>query len=122
MRVRFVPQARAQYLEALRFVRAQSPAASDRIQLHAEAVVEQLRAHPRSGHAIPEFPDLPHLEVPVQPYRFFYRITADAVWIVGVWHARQLPQTPDAPLRAPNKRFQRAADMLGNEGGAAVRR
>ena len=99
MRVRFVPQARTQYFEALRYVRAHSPAAADGIQLQAEAVVEQLRVHPRSGHAIPEFLDLPHLEVPVEPYRFFYRITGDTVWIVGVWHARQLPEAPDVPMR-----------------------
>ena len=99
MRVRFVPQARAQYLEALRHVRAQSPAAADGIQLRAEAAVAQLGAYPRSGHAIPEFPDLPHLEVPVEPYRFFYRITGGTVWIVGVWHARQSPERPDVPPR-----------------------
>ena len=99
MRVRFVPQARAQYLAALRYVRAQSPAAADAIQFRAEAAVVQLRAHPRSGHSIPEFPDLPHLEVPVEPYRFFYRVTEETVWIVGVWHARQLPESPDSPLR-----------------------
>ncbi|MDZ4655932.1 MAG: type II toxin-antitoxin system RelE/ParE family toxin [Coriobacteriia bacterium] len=99
MRVRFVPQARAQYLEALSYVRAQSPAAADGIQLRAEAVIVQLSAHPRSGHAILEFPDLPHLEIPVEPYRFFYRIIEGAVWIVGVWHARQLPEPPDATMR-----------------------
>ena len=99
MRVRFVPQARAQYLDALRYVRKMSPAAADGIQLRAEAVVVQLRAHPCSGHSIPEFPDLPHLEVPVEPYRFFYRIMDETVWIVGVWHARQLPNQSDDPMR-----------------------
>lgn len=99
MRVRFVPQARAQYLAALRYVRTKSPAAADGVQLRAEAAVAQLRAHPRSGHSIPEFPDLPHHEVPVEPYRFFYRITGGTVWIVGVWHARQLPERPDSPMR-----------------------
>ncbi|MDO9557213.1 MAG: type II toxin-antitoxin system RelE/ParE family toxin [Coriobacteriia bacterium] len=99
MRVHFAPQARAQYLEALNHVRSQSPAAADGIQLRAEAVIMQLSAHPRSGHAIPAFPDLPHLEIPVGPYRFFYRITESTVWIVGVWHARQLPEPPDATMR-----------------------
>jgi len=99
VRVRFVPQARSQYLDALRYVRKLSPAAADGIQLRAEAVVAQLRTHPRSGHSIPEFPDLPHLEVPAEPYRFFYRIVDETVWIVGVWHARQLPDRPDDSMR-----------------------
>jgi plasmid stabilization system protein ParE len=99
VRVRFVPQARAQYLGALRYVRTSSPAAADGVQARAEAAVAQLRVHPRSGHSIPEFPDLPHLEVPVEPYRFFYRIAEDTVWIVGVWHARQLPEHPESPAR-----------------------
>jgi len=99
MQVRFVPQARTQYLEALVYVRAQNPTAADGIQLRAEAIVAQLSTHPRSGHVIPEFPDLPHLEVPVEPYRFFYRIIGRTVWIVGVWHARQLPERPDSTMR-----------------------
>ena len=94
MRVRFVPQARAQYMDALSYIRKQSPSAADGLQLRAEAMVAQLAAYPRSGHSIPEFPDLAHLEVPVEPYRFFYRIVDQTVWIVGVWHARQLPEQP----------------------------
>ncbi len=99
MRVCFVPQARTQYLASLRYVRTQSPAAAEAIQFRSEAAVCRLRAHFRSGHSIPEFVDLPHLEVPVEPYRFFYRVAEEAAWIVGVWHARQLPESPDSPLR-----------------------
>jgi toxin ParE1/3/4 len=97
--VRFTPQAEQQYLGALRYLRTKSPAGAASVQRRAEAVIVQLRKHPHSGHAIPEFPELPHRELPVPPYRLFYRVAGDTVWIVGVWHARQLPDEPDDPER-----------------------
>lgn len=99
MRVRFTPQADRQYLEALLFVRSKSPAGAATIQRRAEAVIAQLAEQPRSGHAIPEFPDLPHRELSVPPYRFFHKVVDDTVWIVAVWHSRQLPEEPDDPAR-----------------------
>lgn len=95
MRVRFTEQAERQYREILKYLRAKSPAGAAAVQRRAEDVVAQLRLHPLSGHAIPEFPTLPHRELPVPPYRFFYRVVGHTVWIVAVWHARQLPQEPD---------------------------
>lgn len=99
MRVRFTPQADRQYLDALRFIHAKSPAGAASIQRRAETVIEQLGKHPHSGHQIPEFPELPHRELPVPPYRFFHKVVDDTVWIVAVWHARQLPDEPDDPGR-----------------------
>jgi plasmid stabilization system protein ParE len=96
VRVRFTHQAERQYLDALRYIREQNPAGAVTVQRRAEAVVAQLREHPNSGHVIPEFPGLPHRELPVPPYRFFHRVMDDAVWIVGVWHSRQLPDEPEA--------------------------
>jgi len=95
MRVRFTPQAERQYLAALGYLRTRSPSGAARVQQRAETVIAQLREHPGSGHTIPEFPELPHRELPVPPYRFFHRVVDDTVWIVGVWHARQLPDEPD---------------------------
>jgi len=99
MRVRFTPPAERQYLDALDYLLERNAAAALRMQQRAEAVIAQLRTHPHSGHAIPEFPELPHREVPVPPYRFFHRVVGDTVWIVGVWHARQLPDAPDERAR-----------------------
>ncbi|MDO8963722.1 MAG: type II toxin-antitoxin system RelE/ParE family toxin [Coriobacteriia bacterium] len=100
MRVRFTPQAERQYLEALTYIRDKSPAGAFAVQQRAEAVIAQLRLHPHSGHAIPEFPGLPHRVLPVPPYRFFHRVVDDTVWIVGVWHARQLPEVPGESTHA----------------------
>jgi ABC-type uncharacterized transport system substrate-binding protein len=33
---------------------------------------------------LPEFPELPHREVIVWPYRFFYRVQGEIIWIVAV--------------------------------------
>ncbi|MBI4792739.1 MAG: type II toxin-antitoxin system RelE/ParE family toxin, partial [Deltaproteobacteria bacterium] len=33
-------------------------------------------------------------EVAISPYRFFYKIKVDVVWIVAVWHGAQLPEEP----------------------------
>ena len=65
----------------------------------AEALIAQLREQPYSGHVIPEYPDIPHRELPVPPYRFFYRAIDDTVWIIAVWHSRQLPEQPDDKAR-----------------------
>lgn len=100
MRVRFTPQADQQYLEALRYIHSKNPAGAVTVMHRAEAVIAQLRAQPYSGHVIPEFPDLPHRELPVPPYRFFHRVVDDTVWITAVWHARQLPEEPDPGARA----------------------
>lgn len=99
MQVRFTPSARAQLLDAPAHVRADSPAAAVGILERAEAALRQLRDFPESGHPLPEFPDLPHREVLVGPYRFFYRLAAGTVWIVGVWHGRQLPAQPEEASR-----------------------
>mgnify|MGYP003734901367 CR=1 FL=1 len=95
MRVRFTPQADRQYLEVLRYLGSKNPAGALTVMRRAEFVVAQFREHPYSGHTIPEFPDLPHRELPVPPYRFFHRVVNDTVWITTVWHARQMPEQPD---------------------------
>lgn len=99
MKVLFTPAARAQFLDALAYIRAESPAAAQGVLERSQAALRRLRDLPKSGHQLPEFPDLPHREVLVEPYRFFYRITSETVWIVGVWHARQLPDDPEGPVR-----------------------
>ncbi len=96
MRVRFTPSARRELLEALEFIDQDSPAAADAMLERSVAGLAQLKDFPESGRVVPEFPDLPYREVLVNPYRFFYLITNDAVWIVAVWHERQLPEPPTA--------------------------
>ena len=95
MKVRFTPSARAQFLSAVAYIHRDNPAAAVAFHRKAKKVLSRLRRFPRSGRVLPEFPDLPFREVIVAPYRFFYRIKGDTVWVVAVWHGAQLPQEPE---------------------------
>ncbi|MGD9090623.1 MAG: type II toxin-antitoxin system RelE/ParE family toxin, partial [Desulfobacterales bacterium] len=59
-----------------------------------EEILRRLENFPESGRIIPEYPELPYREVIISPYRVFYKIKADVVWIVAVWHGAQLPNEP----------------------------
>ena len=91
MKLKFTPSARYQFLEGLEFIRQDNPAAARKFREKVESVLRRLEKFPESGRSIPEFLDLPHREVIVKPYRFFYRIVGKTVWIVAVWHGAQLP-------------------------------
>ena len=94
MKIKFTTSARLQFLEGLEYIRQDSPTAARQFRENAEAVLSRLAEFPESGRAIPEFPELPHREVIVRPYRFFYRVVGKTVWIVAVWHSAQLPVGP----------------------------
>ena len=38
---------------------------------------------------------LPFHEIIVKPYRFFYRIKDETVWIIALWHSTQFPEKPE---------------------------
>jgi len=92
LRVRFTSAARDQFLSAVAYIRRDKPSAALRFRKRAERVLRRLERFPQSGRAVSEFPELPYREVIVTPYRFFYRMKGDIVWIVGVWHSAQLPE------------------------------
>ena len=94
MIIRFTPSARAQFLSALAYIRRDKPSAAKSFRKHSETVLRRLEDFPESGRIIPEFPELPFREVIISPYRFFYKIKNDVVWIVAVWYDAQLPKEP----------------------------
>ncbi len=93
-RVLFTPSAREQFLAALAYIAADDPAAARGLRDLAATSPSRLGDFPESGRALPEFPDLPFREVIVAPYRFFYRVKDDAVWVVAAWHSAPLPGEP----------------------------
>jgi plasmid stabilization system protein ParE len=101
MKVLFTPSARAQFLAAIAYIYRDSPSAAIAFRSKAEKILSRLRKFPRSGRILPEFPDLPFREVIIPPYRFFYTIKINTVWIVAVWHGAQLPTEPDDPSIQP---------------------
>jgi plasmid stabilization system protein ParE len=94
MKVVFTPSARDQFLRALAYIRRDNPSAAVSFRQKAEKTLLRLREYPESGRTLPEFPDDHHREVIVAPYRFFYRVKDEVVWVVAVWHGAQLPGDP----------------------------
>ena len=94
MKIVFTPLTRAQFLQAIAYIRRDKPSAAVSFRQKAEKVLLRLREHPESGRPLPEFPDIHYREIIVTPYRFFYRIKDNIVWIVAVWHGAQFPDNP----------------------------
>ena len=92
MKILFTPTDRVQFLSAISHIRRDKPSAATRFRQRAEKSLKRLLEYPDSGRSIPEFPELPYRELIVPPYRFFYRVKDDIVWIVAVWHGAQLPE------------------------------
>jgi plasmid stabilization system protein ParE len=95
VKIVFTPSARDQFLHALAYIRRDKPSAAAAFRYKAEKTLSRLAKHPESGRVLPEFPDHPHREVVVPPYRFFYRIKGKVIWVVAVWHGAQLPGSPE---------------------------
>jgi toxin ParE1/3/4 len=89
--VLFTGAARRQFLAALAYIAADDAAAARRLRERVETSLSRLADYPESGRLLPEFPDVPYREVVVPPYRFFYRVKDDVVWVVAAWHSAQLP-------------------------------
>jgi len=94
LRILFTPTGRRQFLEAIAYIQRDKPAAAVTFRQKAEKSLSRLKKFPESGRPLPEFPELPFREVIVKPYRFFYKVKENAVWIVAVWHGAQLPDEP----------------------------
>jgi toxin ParE1/3/4 len=94
LRILFTATARRQFLEALAYICRDKPSAALHFRQKAEQSLSRLHDFPESGRQLPEFPGLPYREVIVNPYRFFYRVKDQTVWIVAVWHGAQLPHEP----------------------------
>ena len=89
------PVAARHLLSAVRRLVPDSPAIAE---LAARVAVGEGRlpqALAELDAAIAEFPDLPYREADVRPFRFFYRVRDETVWIVAVWHGAQVPEEPD---------------------------
>jgi len=99
LRVLFTPTGRRQFLEAVAYIYRDNPSASLSFRNKAEKTLSRLTKFPESGRLIPEFSDLPFREVIVRPYRFFYKVKDEIVWIIAVWQSAQLPEDPESEDR-----------------------
>ena len=95
MRILFTPTGRRQFLDAISYIHRDKPSAAIRFRQQAEKSLSRLKKFPESGRPLAEFPELSFREVIVSPYRFFYKVKDNDVWIVVVWHGAQLPDEPE---------------------------
>ena len=95
LRVRFTPAADAELLAVIIYIGSDSPSAAVAFRDKALHALSRLRDFPDSGRTLPEYPALPVREVIAAPYRFFYQVKVDAVWIVAVWQGAQLADPPE---------------------------
>ena len=95
MKIRFARTAQISLHEAIDHIRQDNPIAARHFLQKVERTIRRLERYPNSGRRIPEFPDLPYRELPVPPYRFFYRVEPKTIFIVAVWHDAQIPMEPE---------------------------
>jgi len=95
LRVRLTPTADAEFLAVIAYIGADSPSAAVAFRDKALNTLSRLRDFPDSGRTLPEYPALPFREVIAAPYRFFYQVKVDMVWILAVWHSAQLVHPPE---------------------------
>jgi plasmid stabilization system protein ParE len=95
VKVLLTPGARAQFLTAVETIRRNNRDAARKFRQQAGNALKRLARFPQSGAIVAEFPELPYREVYVKPYRFFYRIRDDTVWVVALWHGAQIPDEPE---------------------------
>jgi plasmid stabilization system protein ParE len=88
--IQYTPPARRQFLDAIRYIKADKPSAAKNFRVKPVRALGRLEDYPDSGRPIPEYPDSEYKQVVVKPYRFFYRVENQVVWVVGVWHDAQL--------------------------------
>ncbi|NQV14179.1 type II toxin-antitoxin system RelE/ParE family toxin [bacterium] len=94
MEIKFTPTARSQFLNGLAHIKKDNSIAAKEFREKTENVLKRLVDFPESGKVVREYPDLPFREIVVAPYRFFYIVKADIIWIVAVWHSAQETQQP----------------------------
>src|ERR1039457_2571025 len=95
MVVKFTVSARAQFLAAIESIRRKSPTAARQFRQRAGKSLKRLERFSGSGAVVAEFPEFPYREIYLAPYRFFYRVRVQTVWIVAVWHGAQIPDEPE---------------------------
>jgi len=92
--LRFTPEALRQFSAAVRFLRGRSRAAAEQFRRKSDQTLSRLESFPESGRRLEDDPESPYREVVVAPYRYFYRVEGQIVWVVAVWHTSQDPDEP----------------------------
>ena len=91
---RFTADGQAAYERAIDYLLRHNPSAALRFVGDVDDAIERVCLFPQASLPIPEHPLGPFRQFLVKKYRFFFRMDAEVVLIVGVWHGAQLARLP----------------------------
>ncbi len=95
MRVRYTPRSRRDLEAIYAFIDQQSPGAVHSVKRAIQRAVEILAEFPNIGTAIDRSPHFCGINAGRYPYRVYYRIRGDEVWIVHIREMRRQPWDGD---------------------------
>ena len=90
MRIRYSLRAFADREAIYDYLEKRSPQGARNVQLAIVQAIRGLALHPRLGRTTDK-PGVYELIVPRRPYKVYYRIEHDEVWIVHIRDARRRP-------------------------------
>lgn len=96
MRVRYTERAATELGAILDFLRDRSPAGAKSVSQAILRATRLMASFPESG-AETDVPEVREMSVPRHPYKLYYAIAPDAVWIVHVRDARREPWPTGTP-------------------------
>ena len=91
MRVRYTPRARADLETIFSYLDSRNPVAAQSVKREIERSAAALALLPYLGVLIDRSPEFRSLCAGRYPYRLFYRIRNNEVWIVHIRHASRRP-------------------------------
>jgi toxin ParE1/3/4 len=90
MKVRYTPRAFADREAIFDYLEKRSPRGARTVEIAIENSIQRLEHFPYSAPATDE-PDIRELIVPRLPYKVYYRVAGEEIWIVHIRHAARRP-------------------------------
>ena len=90
MRIRYTPRAFADREAIFDYIEERSPKGALAIKQAIENSIKRLEDFPYSATATDAY-DVRELIVPRRPYKVYYRVVEDEVWIVHIRHSARRP-------------------------------
>jgi len=90
MRIRYTPRAFADREAIFDYIEKRSPQGAQAAMRAIDSSIRRLEHFPYSAPATDE-PEVHELIVPRRPYKVYYRIVDEEVWIVHIRHAARRP-------------------------------
>lgn len=90
MRVIFMPEARAETLEAYRWYEERRPGLGGELRAELKAVIQRIRQAPLACAVVHR--EMRRAPIPRFPHSVFYRVTPGVIIVVAVVHGRRHPR------------------------------